>query len=221
MSISPENDPLLSASAPATLIGWANDTNPSGVTINGSAPAGVQETLIQAPLNVNFSGGVHLPSSLIRGQLINAEGSNTQFVGPGIYTMSTGSITFEFTLPTIANLRVSGLTMTEAANLPQMVSSSSGPVTDGGQKAHIYNWHTYSWDSISLSSSGFTTSNTAAYIGPGGRILVQYANSDSSLNTVVVGKPQVSVEGVIGTALIHPANDALAASGRDQSRPLR
>lgn len=198
ISIPPQSDPLLVAGAPATLIGWATNANPGNVTVNGNTPDGQQETLIQAPLNVNFSGTVSLPSSLIPGQVIDATGNNIQFVGPGIYTMSTGSITFEFVLPSIANLQISNLAITEPANLTQIVSSASGTSTDGGQIATLYNWHTRGWDSIALSSSGITISNTNAYIGPGGRILVQFANSDSSLNTVVIGKPQLSVQGMIG-----------------------
>ncbi|HZU01103.1 MAG TPA: hypothetical protein VFA10_15655, partial [Ktedonobacteraceae bacterium] len=59
MTISPanSNDPLLLAGAPATFIGWAEqslDTN-SDITINGFKPGGLHETLVQAPLTLQLS----------------------------------------------------------------------------------------------------------------------------------------------------------------------
>jgi hypothetical protein len=59
MTISPtnSNDPLLVAGAPATFIGWAEqslDTS-SDITINGFKPAGLHETLVQAPLTLQIS----------------------------------------------------------------------------------------------------------------------------------------------------------------------
>jgi hypothetical protein len=59
MTISPtnSNDPLLLAGAPATFIGWAEqslDTS-SDITINGFKPGGLHETLVQAPLTLRIS----------------------------------------------------------------------------------------------------------------------------------------------------------------------
>jgi hypothetical protein len=59
MTISPtnSNDPLLLAGAPASFIGWAEqslDTS-SDITINGFKPGGLHETLVQAPLTLQIS----------------------------------------------------------------------------------------------------------------------------------------------------------------------
>jgi hypothetical protein len=59
MTISPanSNDALLVAGAPATFIGWAEqslDTR-SDITINGFKPGGLHETLVQAPLTLQIS----------------------------------------------------------------------------------------------------------------------------------------------------------------------
>jgi hypothetical protein len=60
MTISPvnSNDPLLVAGAPATFIGWAEQSlDTSGdMTINGFKPGGLHETLVQAPLTLQISG---------------------------------------------------------------------------------------------------------------------------------------------------------------------
>lgn len=59
MTISPaySNDPLLLAGAPATFIGWAEqslDTS-SDMTINDFKPGGLHETLVQAPLTLQIA----------------------------------------------------------------------------------------------------------------------------------------------------------------------
>lgn len=190
-------DPLLIAGAPATLIGWAN---PQGdVTINGSSTTGVDETLIQAPLDVNYSGTLNLPPGLLNGQVIDVEGSNVQSPAPGYYTLTQGSVTFEFVLPDATHLRSGNLILTEPANVTQVANQSgSGPLNDGSQHALLYNWHTHSWDTVTFQVQTFTTADTASYLGPGGRVLIQFGNQDASLGTTVFGKPSLNLQGVIG-----------------------
>lgn len=200
---SSQNDPLLIAGAPATLVGWTNSQVPAldpsnGITINGSNPTGLNETLIQAPLDINYSGTtLNLPSSLLAGQVVDVEGNGVQALSPGIYTLTTGSMTFEFTLPDVANLHSGSLTITEPTGVTQVVNPSSGPITDGSQHALLYNWHTHTWDAISFTLQAFTTSDTGAYVGPGGRVLVQFSNRDTSAGTVAFGKPSLNLQGVV------------------------
>jgi hypothetical protein len=199
MAINPttSSDPLLVAGTAATLIGWAEqslDTS-SDMTINGFKPAGLHETFVQAPLALKLASPLNLSSSFFPGQLIDAQGNDVQSEYPNVYSMSTGHITFEFTVPNSADWQSSNLTITEPANLLAMVTSGSGRVTDGSQHARLYNWSKGAWESISLSQNTFTTQNTGAYIGPGGRVLVQFANQDTSLGTVVFGKPSLTLKG--------------------------
>lgn len=189
-------DPLLVSGSAATLIGWAE--NPldasDSVTINNINPGGVHETLIQAPLTANLAGSLNFPPNFIEGQLIDTEGSGVQLRYPGVYAMSIGSMTFEYAVPGMTNLRISGLTIAEPPDINALVGSF---VDTSSLLFRLYNWHSNSWDAFSLSRGTFTTNNVSAYIGPGGRILLQFANEDSSLGTFAVGKPSLNLQGVV------------------------
>jgi hypothetical protein len=196
------NDPLLVSGSPATLIGWAD--NPvdasDNVTINGINPTGLHETLIQAPLAVNLAGSLNLPPNFIEGRLIDAEGNNVQLRFPDVYTISTGSMTFDYVVP---NTRISGLTITEPSDIN--IFAQVGAFVDANSLPfRIYNWHSGSWDAISLNEDSFTTNNVSAYIGAGGRVLVQLDNQNSSRGTFAFGKPLLNVQGVAPGSL--PAN---------------
>jgi hypothetical protein len=196
-----DNDPLLIHGAAATLIGWAANPLDStkNVMINDISPTGLHETLVQAPLPVNLSGPLNLPPYFLRGHLIDAEGNNVQVQFPGIYAMTTGSMTFEFAVPDLANLQVSGLTIIEPPNAFQ---PGLGTVAANGNPLplRLYNWHTNSWDSIVLKSSSFSTKNVADYIGPRGSVLLQLANQNTALGTLIFSTPSLNLQGVaVGT----------------------
>jgi hypothetical protein len=196
------SDPLLIAGAPATLIGWP-DTQSSftnGVTINGSNPSGLQETLVQVPLNVSLTGTLHLPPNFITGQFVDVQGNTVQNQPAGTYSMTTGSVTFEMTIPGSSRLDVSNLTVSEPSNLTQILSSSGSPtsatITDVNRmQASLYNWQTNTWDAIVFNGYSLSTVNPRAYIGPGGRVLLQLSNTDSTLGTVLFGNPWLDLQG--------------------------
>lgn len=193
-----EIDPLLVPGSPATFLGWAeNPLDSAGnVTVNDIDPTGLHETLIQAPLNVNLAGSLNFPPNFIPGHLIDAEGDNTQMKFPGVYTISTGSMTFEYTVPHSANLRIDGLTITEPPDISVFAQVGTILAADS-LPFRLYNWRTNAWDAISLNQNTFTTNNVSAYIGPGGRVLLQLANKDSSLGTFAFGKPLLNLQGVV------------------------
>jgi hypothetical protein len=204
-----DNDPLLVPGSPATLIGWAENTVDSseGVSINGMNPAGLHETLIQAPLAINLLDTLNLPPNFIAGQLVAAEGTSSQAAYPGMYTLSSGSMTFEYDLPGISGMRISGLSIAEPPNLD--LYDQSGTVQDPDLLPfYLYNWHKHAWDSISLSQSIFTTGAVSAYIGPGGRVLVQLNNEiqDSWFGPITFGKPLLSLQGLVSNRSPSPAH---------------
>jgi hypothetical protein len=196
------NDPLLVPGSPATLIGWAeNPLDPNdSVTINDIHPEGLHETLIQAPLSVNLAGSLDLPPNFIAGRLINVDGNNVQLLFPDIYTISTGSMTFEYVVPNAGNLQVNGLTITEPPDLNLISQGITAPNADS-LPFRLYNWHTNTWNAISLNQNTFTTNNVSAYISPTGRVLVQLDNKDSSLGTFLFGKPLINLQGVVSDNL--------------------
>ena len=193
-----EIDPLLVSGSPATLIGWAENSQAltTNVTINDMNPAGFHETLIQAPLNINLSGSLNLPPNFISGQLIDVASNNAQIRFPGVYSISTGSMTFEYLIPQSSNMRVEGLTISEPPDIN--VLAQVGPVPNvNSSPFRLYNWHTNSWDIISLNQNTFTTNNVSAYISATGRVLLQFSNMDSQLGPLNFGRPIINLQGVL------------------------
>ncbi len=193
-------DPLLLPNAPATLIGWA-DTPISAITINGGQPSGVQETLFQAPLSVQYTGTVSLPTSFIQGQVINvqSQGTNIQEATHGVYTMTTGSIVFELLAP--PNIHINSATINETQNITGIVQQSTqgtGTLNDVTHlQASLYNWHSNTWDSVTINTNSFSfpVSDTASYVGPSGRILVRFANQDATQGTIAFDTPTLQIQG--------------------------
>ncbi len=198
------SDPLLVPNAPATLIGWAN-TQTAGnnsVTINGSTSSGLSETLVQAPIDLSFSGPLNLPTDYLLGQPVDVQskGNNVQLEAPGVYVVTTGSMTFEFSLPSATRLHASSMTIEEPSTLSQMmpsVSSSSGPTDVNHMQTYLYNWQTKSWDSYPMQEFNLSVDTTAPYIGPNGRVLVQFLNTDSTVGSILLARPSLSVDGTI------------------------
>jgi hypothetical protein len=199
-----EVDPLLVSGSPATFIGWAEHSQDltNNVTINGINPAGFHETLIQTPLSINISGPLNLPPNFIRGQLIDVMSNNAQIKFPGVYTIATGSMTFEYLIPQSSNTHIKGLTVAEPPNINLLAQAT--PVSDANASPfRLYNWHTNSWDIISLNQSTFTTNNSfttnniGAYIGATGHVLLQFSNMTSQVGSLDFGKPIINLEGVI------------------------
>lgn len=155
--------------------------------------------MIQAPLDVQYSGTLNLPSSLLNGQVVDVEGSNVQSPAPGYYALTKGRVTFEFVLPDAAHLQSGNLILTEPNNVTQVANQGgSGPLNDGSQQALLYNWHTHTWDPITFTAQTFSPGDTAAYVGPGGRVLVQFGNLNASSGTTIFGKPSLNLQGVVG-----------------------
>lgn len=200
-------DPLQLSGTPATLIGWASSqaTGTNTVTIDGTISPQIQEAFIQAPLNLNFSGAVDSPASLISSQITNIQATNGNLQGygsphPGVYCMTTGRVTFELTLPTLSQLQNSSLDFTEPQNLGggNIASCASGTASDVTHlNVTLYNWQTSTWDEKSFSSYEFKEDKAQAYIGPGGRILIQFDNQDSSIGSIVFATPAVEVNGTV------------------------
>ena len=197
-------DPLLIPGSPATLIGWANHPNSTqALTINGATPSGLSETLIQAPLLLHLSGTLNLPPAFLTGHIVDVQGTSMQNQDNGIYTLTTGSVTFEFALPNSSALHINSFTVTETGNLSQAygppVQNGSNAVVDANHFHYaLYNWQTGAWDAFKMSNFSFSTSNSGAYIGPGGRVLAQFSNQDSSLGTIYFAKPALTIQGTAG-----------------------
>jgi len=187
--------PLGTADSPATLIGWADQPLDavSSLTINGFHPGGSHETLIFAPLDVIYgAASLAMPTDGLQAQLVDAEAASIRRLSTASYALMKGHMTFEYHLPNLRHI--------QRIMLTQPADSSTQPYTSPGQllndPAHIalYNWQSASWDAITLTSStSFSTQNLNAYLGPDGRILLQWVNQESNLGIVAFTKPILSV----------------------------
>jgi hypothetical protein len=197
-----EIDPLLVSGSPATLIGWAENSQglTNNATINDINPAGLHETLVQTPLSINLTGSLNLPPNFIAGQLIDVASNTAQIRFPGVYTISTGSMTFEYVVPESSDMHVNALTIAEPPDLNIIAQAGSGSNANSSP-FRLYNWHTNSWDTISLNQNTFSTTNVSAYISATGRVLVQFTNKDRQLGSLEFGKPIINLQGVISGQL--------------------
>ena len=195
-------DPLLVSGSPATFIGWAENSHDltTNATVSNTNPAGFHETLIQTPLGINLSGSINLPPNFIAGQLIDVASNNAQVRFPGIYTISTGSMTFEYLIPQSSNTHIKGLTIAEPPDIDVLAQAGSVSATNASL-FRLYNWHTNSWDSISLDQNTFTTNDIGAYMSTNGRVILQFSNTDSQLGPLDFGKPIINLQGVISGKL--------------------
>jgi len=181
-------DPLLIAGAPATIIGWINNSpDTMNITINNGTAPGTQESLVQAPLNLHFTGTVDMPPSLSTGQIVDVQpGPNSsnwpQVVNSGVYSLTTGSITFEIQLPVTSNLQAQTLTFDENAAAMQSpaVNQGQGSANNANTMSiGLYNWQTNTWNSETFNANTFTVNDAQPYIDPNGRVLIQFSNSQN------------------------------------------
>lgn len=196
-------DPLLLEGADATFIGWTDQTPDltSKVTINGITPGGTQEAMVQAPLDVQYAGSLNPSSNLVLGQLVDiqGQGSSIQSQFSGIYTLTTGSLTFEFALPNNGNVHANALTISESTNVVNGVAP--GGSNNVGDLSHVhtymYNWRTGNWDAVNFNQSTLSLTNAQPYINAQGRVLIQVSNQDSAQGTIVVTKPLLQLQGQV------------------------
>jgi hypothetical protein len=182
------NEPLLIPGASATLIGWADQPLTDSVTINGWHPIGHQENFVQMPLALDLAQSLPIPSDAIQGHLIDISSFDAELRLPGVYAMGDGTMTFEMVAPDLSHQQVNGMTVTETDLWAHPFGSTSGFLTSHLQ-AQLYNWYNRSWETITLQHDTFTTAYPAAYIGPGGRVLLQVSNKDSSLGSLYFAPP--------------------------------
>jgi len=187
------DNPLLIPGASATLIGWAEQSLSSGVTVNGWHPIGRQESLLQVPVALDLAKSRNFPSNIVMGHVVNVQSYDAELRLSGIYAMITGNITFEMTVPNSPRQPIHELTVTQPDLWAHPFGPGSGLLTSHLQ-ALLYNWQTASWETIPLQQDTFSTSHPAPYIGPQGQVLLQVLNKDNSQGSLYFGVPSLSVK---------------------------
>jgi uncharacterized membrane protein len=184
------NEPLLIPGASATLIGWADQSLTDDITVNGWHPISHQENFLQMPLSLDLSQSLPIPPDVIEGHMIDITSFDAELRLPGVYAMGDGTMTFEMLAPDLSHLHVNSMTITEPDLWAHPFGSGSGFLTSHLQ-AQLYNWNTSSWENITLQQDTFTTSHLKPYLGPGGRVLLQISNKDSSLGSLYFAPPSL------------------------------
>ncbi len=191
------SDPLLLNGAQATLIGWA-DTPLDGtnvITINHARPNGFHDNMVEMPLNLDFSQNANVPPAIVQGSVIDEQNSDVEVTAPDSYALTAGAVTFEFALPSAQVSSREALTLAEPNAIFDLTHKTHANVVDDVIQASLFNWQTNTWDRMTLYSGAFTTTNTAAYIGQGGRVLLQIANADPS-GLLLFAKPSLSLQAI-------------------------
>ncbi len=198
------NPPLEATGLSATLIGWANQPldGVNAVTFNGIHPGGLHETALLTPLDITYpAGSVTLPSDMLPGRLVDIEAQGIRLLSPASYALAGGQVTFEYSMPTSEHLHIQKITFSEPTD--SSIPPNTGPGSPFISTTHIslYNWQSNSWDAISLTqSASYTTQNATAYLGPDGRILVQYVNHASGFNEIAFTKPSLTITGIASSS---------------------
>ncbi len=168
------NDPLLIENAPATLIGWPEQTldGSNDITINGGHPGGYHDTMLQMPVNMHLAAPFRLPANYVSGHVISTQESDATQIAPNLYAMSKGSIGFEFDVPK----KVGSYVQVLSVAIPHALNGRTLPSIYGYLQASLYDWKSNAWDKFSLYPDTLSTTNPDNYIGPNGSLLLQITN---------------------------------------------
>ncbi len=188
-------DPLLISSQTATLIGWADNdlADMNAVTINDRRPHGTHESFLQMPVNIDITTPVSIPTDMVKGEVVDIESYDAQVSLPGIYSMTSGALTFEINVPQVPNIQMSNLTLHVPDMQANQIASSGSTPGAKSLKVLIYNWLNDSWDTITQQSTAYMIMNRAAYVDSGGRILVYLTPQNNTNNRVFFGKPYLTI----------------------------
>lgn len=189
-----DNDPLLVENAPATLIGWSDQSldDSNDITINGGRPGGYHDTLLQMPVNLQLASPFRLPANYISGHVVSTQGSDVTLVAPNLYTMSRGSIEFEFDFPHKISSHVQMLSVA----ILHALNGKTFPSVYGYLQASLYNWKSNAWDQFSLYPDNLSTINPDNYMGQNGNLLLQITNTNApnpSSSTIYFNRPSLNL----------------------------
>ncbi len=108
--------------------------------------------------------------------------------------MTYGSMIFEMDLPDLTHPLHHGLTIYQS----DLWTNPFGPgsaVNSSHMLSQLYNWQKGTWDTVTFKNDSYHTNSLAAYVGPGGRVLLQVSSQNQNLgNKLYFGKPSLVLE---------------------------
>ncbi len=183
-------DPLLLSGAPATLIGWADQQidDTDAITINGIHPGGHHENFVQMPIALTVNNLSDTPTGSIMGNAVDPQNSQAQFLLPGIYSLSSANMLFEFTLPAVEDAQGGNLSIKIPVQWEQL---SGNMLNNSSVQTNLYNWHTGSWDVVPEQQGNVTIPDPGVYTGTNKQILLEITNPDNTAGPLIFGKPSL------------------------------
>ena len=185
-------DPLLLPGAPATLIGWADQPidGTDTITINGAHPGGQHEDFVQMPIPLAVNSMADTPAGSLMGNAVDPQNSQAQFLLPGIYSLSSANMLFEFTLPAATKAQQGNLSI----KIPVQWQQLSGTLLNSSSiQTNLYNWRTGSWDVVAGLQGSVTIPDTTVYTGKNRQVLLEITNPDNTPGPLIFGKPSLNL----------------------------
>jgi hypothetical protein len=144
------------------------------------------------PINVHLAAPFRLPDTYFSGRVVSTQGSDVALVAPHLYTVSKGSIEFEFDFPRKLNSSVQMLSV----SIPHAINGKTFPSAYGYLQASLYNWKHNAWDRFSLYPDSLNTVNPDNYLGQNGNLLLQITDANTtkpSFGTIYFNRPTLNL----------------------------
>jgi hypothetical protein len=149
------------ASVP-TFVAWTKQPF-LDITVNGSRPRSYAETAVVLTVPVAEIGAGTLPAGVVSGRLVDIDGE-AQAGGamPGTLAMQKGSVTYSFTPPLSAGLRLANASFATSGPAGKGGFPASGNGTVATLTAQIWDWSKSAWADVSYADQSSTSVPDAA-----------------------------------------------------------
>ena len=147
----------VSLASPPLLVAWTHQPF-QDITVNGAHPRSTAESAVALSLPVDQIGTGSLPSGLVGGRIVDVVG-DTQGGQPGILTMQSGSVTYEFAPSLLPGTRLKSATLDSSNQFAGKFigpPSSTGNGSDPSLQSEVWDWSRGAWTNVAFQNNGTT-----------------------------------------------------------------
>jgi hypothetical protein len=147
----------VSLASPPLLVAWTHQPF-QDITVNGAHPRSTAESAVALSLPVDQIGTGSLPSGLVGGRIVDVVG-DTQGGQPGILTMQSGSVTYEFAPSLLPGTRLTSATLDSSNQFAGKFigpPSSTGNGSDPSLQSEVWDWSRGAWTNVAFQNNGTT-----------------------------------------------------------------
>jgi len=147
----------VSSASPPLLVAWTHQPF-QDITVNGAHPRSTAESAVALSLPVDQIGTGSLPSGLVGGRIVDVVG-DTQGGQPGILTMQSGSVTYEFAPSLLPGTRLKSATLDSSNQFAGKFigpPSSTGNGSDPSLQSEVWDWSRGAWTNVAFQNNGTT-----------------------------------------------------------------